>query len=172
QLANVLGLPVKPETQPNPAAFKVLVAVGTLATLLWLAARRKLTPDLEAPFTAALALLAGLQVIGWYFPLLLPNLHALSAAAAAISSGFFLVALLWDLLTSGEQVTNRESRAFPREARVLFYLGYTVFAASTFLYLISQRLISTGGSVPVSSNNFPLEVIGAEGWGIPLLAFT
>jgi len=84
----------------------------------------------------------------------------------------FLGAILWDFLLSGDQVTNQDSKAFSRDVRRLLYIGYTLVATSIFLYFVSQRIAGTGQVVPLNGTGAPLEVIGAEGLGLPLLAFT
>ena len=116
-----MQLPVITETQPNIADFKLLAGGATVIAILWLALRGRLTARVAAPLTAALLLLVGLQVIGWYFQLFLPNLHQLTGQSAVLAAMVFVAAILWDLLTSGDAVTNRESRAFPRSTRVLLY---------------------------------------------------
>ena len=56
-----------------------------------------------------------------------------------------LLALLWDLATSGESVTNGHGRTFPRSARVLMYCGYVVLIATVVLFLASDRSAKTTG---------------------------
>jgi hypothetical protein len=172
QLAFVFGLPVIPALQPTVPAFKLLVLSGTLLVLLGLALRRQLTPALLQPFTAVLALILGLQVIAWFLLLLQPALSAFSARSVVIAALFFLVAIGWDLLTSGEQVTNGDSPAFPRDARVRLYLGYAVISMATLLYLKAQRSVGTGHAVPLGSQNDLLELYGSIGLGVPLIAYS
>lgn len=172
QLANVFGLPVLPAIQPNVADLKIIAGVAIVGVALWLGIRRRWTVQFVKPVTAAFMLLMGLQVIGWYFQLFLPSLYAVSNGSALIAAVIFIAAILWDLLTSGDQVTNQDSAAFPRSARVLLYLGYALVAATTYLYATSQHLVATNQAIPLPADGIPLAVIGAEGLGLPLLAYT
>lgn len=172
QLENVLGLPVIPALQPNVADFKIITGVAIVSVTLILAIRRRWNVRLLKPYTAAFMLLVGLQVIGWYFQLFLPGLYTVSKRSEIVAALIFIAAVLWDLITSGDQMTNLDSPSFPRSARLLLYLGYALFAATTFLYTSSQHLVSTGQVVPLPTDGISLAVVGAEGLGLPLLAFT
>jgi hypothetical protein len=172
QLANVFHLPVIVETQPNIADFKLFAGGATLLGIAWLILRRQVTARFAALITAGFALVVGLQVIGWYFQVFLPSLHQRIGLSAILAAIAFVGAILWDLLMSGDSTTNHDSPTFPRAARLLLYLAYALFASSAFLYATSQTLVSTGAIVSLPSDGAVLEVIGAEGLGLPLLAYT
>jgi hypothetical protein len=139
QLANLFGLPVLPTLQPTVPAIKLIVLTATVASLAMLALRGRLTGALAEPFAVVLGLIVGLEVIAWFLLVVQPALSAVSSASEIVTALFFLVAILWDLLMSGNQVTNRASAAFPREARVLLYLGYVLVSSATLVYLKSVR---------------------------------
>jgi hypothetical protein len=88
-------------------------------------------------------LLTGLQVVEWFLDLVEAQ-TAIGQLSAAAFAGIFLVAVLWDVLTSGEEITNGNSPAFPREGRVMLYLGYTLVASSVLLYTASVQVPVTG----------------------------
>lgn len=172
QLANLFGLPVIPAMQPSVPAIKLIVLTATLVTLATLALRGRLTSALAEPFAVVLSLIMGLQVIAWFFFLVLPAFSAVSSVSVMIAALFFLVAILWDLLMSGSQVTNQASVVFPREARVLLYLGYMLISSATLVYLKSVRFVDTGQIVSQGSQSDMLESFGAIGLGLPLIAYT
>ncbi len=79
-----------------------------------------------------LVLLAGLQILSWVDLLFtkVTRRRALSIVAGVV----LLMALMWELLASGEAVTNRHDRWAPRPGRVLLYLGYILLVASSVLF--------------------------------------
>jgi hypothetical protein len=172
QLANVFGLPVVPAMQPTVPAIKLIVLTATLVALVVLALSGRLTGALAEPFAVVLGLIVGLQVVAWFLLLVLRALSAVSSASEVVAALLFLVAILWDLLVSGDQVTNRTSDTFPREARVLLYLGYVLISSATLVYLKSVRFAGTGQVVSLGSQGDVLEYIGAIGLGLPLIAYT
>ncbi len=124
------------------AAIECFVAVGTLAALVWLAVTRRLT----ASFTEPLALLFLVNVA----------LIAIQLLDKAIASGrhsgnqfsiaqavLVLVALVWDIVMSGEAITNRHNRHFPRHTRVFVYLGYITAVATAVLFFSSFHFQTT-----------------------------
>jgi hypothetical protein len=168
----VFGLPVVPAMQPTVPSIKLIVLTATLVALAILALSGRLTGALAEPFAVVLGLIVGLQVIAWFLLLLQPALSAVSSASEIVAALLFLVAILWDLLVSGDQVTNQTSDTFPREARVLLYLGYVLISSATIVYLKSVRFAGSGQIVPLGSQNDMLEGVGAIGLGLPLIAYT
>jgi hypothetical protein len=172
QLANVFGLPVIPTMQLKVPAIKLVVLTTTLLTLATLALRRQLTRALAEPFTIVLGLIMGLQVIYWFIYLVQPALSSVLSASAIAAALLFLVAIVWDFLLAGEQVTNRTSAVFPRETRVLLYLGYMLVSTATLVFLKSVRFVGTEQVAPLGSQSNALEGFGAIGLGLPLIAYT
>ena len=71
--------------------------------------------------------------------------HAVSAGRAAVAAGLILlVALAWEVATSGRSLLNRGTAAMPRASRVLLYSGYVVVVAGAVLFFTGQRATSTG----------------------------
>ena len=52
-----------------------------------------------------------------------------------------LSALAWDILTSGEVITNRHTEAFPRFARVCLFMAYVISVALLVLVSTSSALV-------------------------------
>jgi hypothetical protein len=112
---------------------QMVVALATLVALAWLALRGHLDVE-RAPLIALYFVLnLGLLLIGVIY-VLLANVATLSRGFGLIPGVLIVVAFLWDFLTSGEEVTNVEGRAFPRAARVLLYAGYIMLVATIVLF--------------------------------------
>jgi hypothetical protein len=87
---------------------------------------------------ALLLLNVGLQIISWID--LAFSATDQPASQFTVAQGVLLVlAFLWDLLTSGEQVTNAHGRLTPRFARVLIYVGYSLLSFSEVLFFTTLR---------------------------------
>lgn len=163
---------------PNPplhllSGFIFLTALGTLVLFVWLLARRRPPAAWTAPLKMAFLLLAGLQAIDWLHDL--PGfLSSLGSLSPLLLAGVFLLTVLWDFITSGEQVTNSDSPAFPREGRVLLYLGYTLVGTATLLYAASLRVGSTGAPAGDTLNSIgdASTALGVFLLGVPVVALS
>ena len=73
--------------------------------------------------------------------------HALSASRIAIWAAIIvLVAMAWDVVMSGESMTNEGSKHIPRASRVLAFLGYVILVAATVLFYSGQKVTGTGAA--------------------------
>jgi hypothetical protein len=141
------------------AAGLALLAVGAVAYLLL---RRRL--DAGAPLLRLLlTTMVALQVVASMSDLYGKTPEAQTAVLQAV---LLVLALSWDVVMSGEDVTNGESRWFPRHSRVLLYFGYTLLVTTAVLTFSSQRLQATGE--PLESN-FETELFAR--FGLLLLAW-
>ncbi len=71
--------------------------------------------------------------------------HALAASRIAIWAAIIvLVAMAWDVVMSGESMTNEGSKRLPRASRVLAFLGYVLLVAATVLFYSGQKVTGTG----------------------------
>ena len=71
--------------------------------------------------------------------------HALAASRIAIWAAIIvLVAIAWDVVMSGESMTNEGTRRIPRASRVLAFLGYVILVAATVLFYSGQQVVGTG----------------------------
>jgi hypothetical protein len=150
------------------AGIRLLAALCVLGLVLWLSVQSR---HLAAPrrlLAAALLLLAGLQIVNWSSDLALTQ-TAIGSLSTVAFAGVFLVAVLWDVLTSGDEITNGQSLAFPRNGRVLLYLGYTLIAESVLLYAASIQVPVTGA---LSADIFSTDTDATLGLlllGLPLI---
>src|SRR5262249_46380651 len=86
---------------------------------------------------------------------------------------FFLVTVVWDVVTSGKEVTNGSSAGFPRDARVLLYLGYNLVGAALLLYVTSAKGAAAGRIATTVDDIQSLVVTGGALFlGIPLVALS
>jgi hypothetical protein len=151
QVVTVVGLPGDNVPQLDFLGLQAIGALFSLATLLWLILRRRMAAQ-AGLLVGLLVLNAALQIVSW-----LGDASRLGGATGDTRLGvvgaiLIELAFLWDLLMSGKEVTNRRSAAFPRGARVLLYLGYTVLLAAATLYFTSETYKVSGGNLPPFSD--------------------
>ncbi|MHB8719147.1 MAG: hypothetical protein ACYDAC_09705 [Candidatus Dormibacteria bacterium] len=115
-----------------------------------------------------LTLNAGLQLVTWIIALYSGAQQAgrFSLAQAAI----IVIALLFDVTASGNSITNQDSRAFPRHARILLFLGYIVMTAVAVTYFSSEHVQATQATVEAQFESEAWVQFGLTLLGAPLLA--
>jgi hypothetical protein len=124
-------------------------AVAGIATLLICAAvllRRRLRQDAWL-LGLVLAVDISIQVLAWVNLLFDHTAQVSERLTGGFSIGaavVLLVALLLELLASGDAITNQHGRWFPRPSRVLLYLGYILMVAAAVLYFASLHSPDTG----------------------------
>lgn len=98
------------------------------------------------------SLVLGLYAIHWLDRAITGSISAgrLSIAAAVL----VLVALLWDIVMSGEAITNRHNRHFPRHSRVMVYLGYLLAVAAAVAFFSSLHTAAGSAEPLFESENF------------------
>lgn len=153
--------------------LRVATAIGTLGVVGWLAWRRwRHLPlrDAGVLLRALLVLNGGLLVLSWILGLY----DQAKAAGEVFNAGqaiVLVIALGWDLLMSGEQITNHDSPRFPRPARVLLYCGYIMLIAVLVLYFSSQTYSKTSVTVPALFDSEGFAQGGLLVLGVPVLLF-
>jgi hypothetical protein len=131
--------------------LQTLAAFFTLAIAGWYIVRRRIGDGRATRVLAALLLLnVGLQIISW-IDLALSGTDQLANRFTVAQGVLLVLAFLWDLLTSGEQVTNAHGRLTPRFARVLIYVGYSLLSFSEVLFFTTLR----GSPVANSLSGWP-----------------
>lgn len=140
----------------SPESVSFVATVISLGLLVWMLVRGTFT---TARLTAvALALLVA-ALFGNPQWLTDPLGQVLGSAAV----GAILVGFTWSLLT-GYPIANRDSRAFPRPARVLLVLANTLFATTVLAYGALSRDPSGGFDLSLYSD------LGNVTFGVPLIA--
>jgi hypothetical protein len=136
----VLGLPLQHIHFSLPA-FQLLVAVATLGVVAWLAAHRPWTERGIDLLTTLFVLNGGLLFISWMFAYF-DRTQSVDPRFTIIQAVLLVVAEGWDLLMSGEQVTNVEGPESPRHSRVLMYLGYVTLVCTAILFFTAETTAS------------------------------
>lgn len=114
-----------------------LLCLGGVAFAL---ARYRLQPRGGQLIRLLVVLLLGLQVLDWLSDLF----HASSdLELAPLQASVMLLGLLWDVVTSGEAVTNVHGRRVPHHSRVLVYFGYEVLAAAAIVWFYASTASRT-----------------------------
>jgi len=150
---------------------RAVAAIATLAVVVAVVLTRRVRR--MAPLVGALlALLVGVQVLAWVDSLF----ERTASAAEKITGGFsiaaaviLLLALLLEILGSGDAITNRDGRWLPRPARVLMYLGYVVLVASAVLYFASLHDPATGALRAAQFDSEEWVQSGVLFLGVPLV---
>ena len=124
----------------GPEGFRAAGALLTAAVLLLAIVLRRVRRWM-LPISALLIATVTVEVLS-YIEVLYANrghLEQLGASGSLAVGGAILliVALLWDVAVSGEAITNVPGRIFPRDTRVLAYLGYVLLVAASVLMFAS-----------------------------------
>ncbi len=150
-----------PPLRINGIEFAVsLLSLGTLA---WLAKRRALTASVVLTLLTLNIALALTRLLFELYSGAIAASTAFSVAQAVI----VLVALSWDILMSGESITNGSSPTFPRDARVLLFMGYMLFVSGAVLAFSSMRLAGQPTEPVFETEKLPQQ--GVVMLGIPLV---
>ncbi len=143
-----------------PEQLRTGGALLCLGGTLFALARYRLHPRGGQLIRLLVVLLLGLQVLNWLSDLF----HATSGLELApLQASVMLAGLLWDVVTSGEAVTNVRGRRVPHHSRVLVYFGYEILAAAAIVWFYAS-------SVSASLRDTDLWVVnGIQLLGAPLL---
>ena len=87
--------------------------------------------------------------------------------AAIASATVLAVAVVWEVLMSGRRITNREGRLWPRESRVIGFLGYSLVGLAVALFAATAEGLPAEFLNPA---NFP--AIGLVIFGVPTILYT
>lgn len=161
------GLPLQHIHFSLPA-FQLLVAVATLGVVAWLLAHRPWTGRGAELLTMLFVLNGGLLFISWMFAYF-DRTQSVDPRFTVIQALLLVVAEGWDLLMSGEQVTNVEGPESPRHSRVLMYLGYVTVVCTAILFFTAE---TTASPEPPAGAFFASDAWPQEGvflLGAPLL---
>jgi hypothetical protein len=141
------GLHLSADSTPlDLDGVRAVAGAATLAVVVAVLVSRRLG---SARRLLALVLAAdvGIQVLAWVDQLF----NRTAQVADQVTRGFsiwaavvLMIALLLEILGSGEAITNRHDRVLPRQSRVLLYLGYVTLVASAVLYFASLHDPASG----------------------------
>lgn len=118
--------------------LKAVAGLVTLGAIVAAAVSRRLTAWAE-PIAMLLRLTISMQVLAWidslYGGAVRQSGTAKVTGQLALAAAVVLVlALSWEFAASGESITNGHARRFPRDSRVMLFLGYVVVTATTSVF--------------------------------------
>lgn len=124
----------------GPEGFRAAAALLTASVLVAALVLRRVRQWM-VPITVLLIATVTMELLS-YIDLLYANrghLESLGASGGLAVGGavILIVALLWDIAVSGEAITNVSGRIFPRDTRVLAFIGYILLVAATVLMYAS-----------------------------------
>jgi hypothetical protein len=153
--------------------IQLAAGIGALAWIGWLHAHKRLRKNAVGPLPGIFLLLVGLELVTLIIDLLkgIENLGNHSAFALA---GLFLLIAFWGLITAGDQLNAKEATAhYPQDGRVMLFVGYTLIANATLVYLGTLRAPVTGTGPPPSltSDYVSPAGLGILGTALVVMAF-
>lgn len=117
--------------------LKSVAAMATIATVLYALVTRALH-RLIVPISLLITLTVSLELLTWV-DLLFGKTTDTTGRVALFAAVVLVVALLWELASSGQGLTNLHSAGFPRESRVMLYGGYILLVSAAVLFYSSLR---------------------------------
>jgi hypothetical protein len=145
------------------SGIQLAAGIGALVWVGWLLAHKRLSKNAVGPLPSIFLLLVGLELVTLIIDLLkgIENLGNHSAFALA---GLFLLISFWGLITSGDQLNGKAASAhYPRDGRIKLFVGYTLIANATLVYLGTLRAPVTGTGPP---DSLTADYVSPAGLGI------
>jgi hypothetical protein len=153
--------------------IQLAAALGALGWTGWLKGRGEMKTAGDQLVTIFL-LLVGLEIVALILELY-KGIDAAGSHSAFALAGIFLLTGFWGLLTSGDQLNDKQPAAapYPQDGRVALFTGYTLIANATLLYLGTLRVPATGAgpSDSLTSDYFSPAGLGILGLSLAALAF-
>lgn len=164
-----IGVTLVPQPKHIVAGIELFAALSLLGAISVFALRRATMAQWTALWAGALIALGGLVAIDATNTYALARLNATPAVPWVVAL-VFLATVIWDVVTSGQQITNKDSAAAPRSGRVLLYFGYSLVAAALFLYAAALRTQGTNAPIPqyLVGEDGATAIAGLYLLGIPL----
>jgi len=132
------------------SGIQLVAGIGALVWVGWLLAGGRLRKKDVGPLPRIFLLLVGLELVTLIIDLL-NGIEKLGNHSALTLSGFFLLTVLWGLITAGDQLNAKAASAhYPRDGRIMLFVGYILIANATLLYLGTLRAPVTGTGPPSS----------------------
>jgi hypothetical protein len=149
------------------------VSVGTFSLLLLMLA--PLSGKMRAHFRSLCLIIADLNLSFAAYGLLAALFFQLGGHGhgGALSVGQALVvlaALAWDIVNSGEAITNKHSDAFPRLGRVAMFMGYVMSVALLVMVSTAAHLVNpVTGETMKGFDSEALVAVGLVLFGAPFV---
>ena len=153
------------------SGIQLAAGTGALVWIGWLLAHKRLSKKAVGPLPSIFLLLVGLGLVTLIIDLL-QGIEELGNHSAFALAGFFLLITLWGLITSGDQL-NKASAHYPRDGRIMLFVGYTFIANATLVFLGTLRVPVTGTGPPefLTSDYVSPAGVGILGTALVVMAF-
>jgi hypothetical protein len=115
--------------------LKSVAAMATIVAVLYALATRAVR-RLIVPLSLLITLTVSLELLTWV-DLLFGKTTDTTGRVALFAAVVLVVALVWEMASSGEGLTNLHSTWFPRDSRVMLYAGYILLVSATVLFYSS-----------------------------------
>ncbi len=115
--------------------LKSVAAMATIVAVLYALVTRAVH-RLIVPISLLVTLTVSLELLTW-IDLLFGKTTDTTGRVALFAAAVLVVALVWELASSGEGLTNLHSAGFPRESRVMLYGGYILLVSAAVLFYSS-----------------------------------
>ena len=153
------------------SGIQLAAGIGALVWIGWLLAHKRLSKNTVGPLPSIFLLLVGLGLVTLIIDLL-KGIEELGNHSAFALAGFFLLITFWGLITSGDQL-NTTSAHYPRDGRIMLFVGYTLIANATLVYLGTLRVPVAGTGPPdfLTSDYVTPTGLGILGTALVVMAF-
>jgi hypothetical protein len=141
------------------------VAAVAVVGVLFMAVTRRLTARYVPLLRLVLVLLLGLVLLRLLYGFVFAQALAAGKQFTIAQALVLMLALLWDAVMSGENLTNRRGHHVPRHSRVLMFFGYIMLVATAVLFLNSR----VGGKEGSEFESDVWPQLGIQLMGLPLL---
>lgn len=113
-------------------------AAGTSAVLGW-AWRRRWETDIRRPLLLLLLANFGLLLLQFLDGFVYEWLRGTAESGVIAAATIVFVAILWDILMSGNDITNVDGKLFPRRSRVSLFFAYVMLAVAIVVFWGSMQ---------------------------------
>jgi hypothetical protein len=114
------------------------IFIGDFVALAW-AWRRRLEMDVRRPLLLLLLMNFGILLLQWLDGFVYEWLRGTAESGVIAAAIIVFVAILWDILMSGDDITNVDGRLFPRRSRVSLFFAYVMLAVAVVVFWGTMR---------------------------------
>lgn len=112
--------------------------IGTFVVLAW-AWRRRWEMDVRRPLLLLLLMNFGILLLQLLDGFVYEWLRGTAESGVTAAAIIVFVAILWDILMSGDDITNVDGKLFPRRSRVSLFFSYVMLAVAIVVFWGSMQ---------------------------------
>ena len=109
------------------------IFIGDVIALAW-AWRRRREADIRRPMLLLLLMNLGILLLQWLDGFVYEWLRGTAESGVIAAAVIVFVAILWDILMSGDDITNVDGKLFPRRSRVSLFFAYVMLAVAVVVF--------------------------------------